>query len=296
MMKNKEQAVIEEEESYEQLRFSDVINTVCSENYPVSFPKHWHKDIEIIAIPEENSEASCGMIQINNEVYKLAPGDILMIWPGELHEVIDNSKKSMVALQFPLSILTERREFAFYMNTFKSQHFIGFEEDPELSQNMHFCMHQIFAIGDERDKQFRMVKMVICLYELFMAWADKLSQIHNEPKNMLDDASLFSKIQLACRYIEENCIYHITLEKVAEYIGFSPCYFSRTFKKTTHYSFIEYLTMQRVRKLQVLLMENDIAITDAAYQVGFKSISTLNRVFKQYSGCSPSEYKKYYKR
>ena len=36
------------------------------------------------------------------------------------------------------------------------------------------------------------------------------------------------------------------------------------------------------------------AITSIAMESGFKSISTFNRVFQTYKGCSPSEFKKHY--
>ena len=96
-------------------------------------------------------------------------------------------------------------------------------------------------------------------------------------------------------YIQEHCEEPLTLDSIANYVGFSPCYFSRYFKKVTSYNFVEYLMMQRVKRMQMLLTNNSLSITDAAYQAGFKSISTLNRVFRQYSGCSPSEYRKYYR-
>ena len=98
------------------------------------------------------------------------------------------------------------------------------------------------------------------------------------------------QLLLLCEREEQE----LTLESVADYIGFSSCYFSRIFKQATGYHFVEYLTLQRVKRAQALLSDTSLNITDISYQSGFKSISTFNRVFKQYRSCSPREYRQYY--
>ena len=75
--------------------------------------------------------------------------------------------------------------------------------------------------------------------------------------------------------------------------GFSPNYFSRMFKETTGYNFVEYLMIERVRKAQRYLGDDSIPITEVAYLSGFKSISTFSRVFHQIKNCSPSQFRKY---
>lgn len=284
------------EEDYEEQKFHRMINTVMSEKYPLKYPKHWHKFVEIILIPEEAEESSVGVIKMNQEIYTLYPGDILIIWPGELHEVIENKNQRIMALQFPITVLTDREDLASYASLFKNYHMLEFEKYPELNQNLLFSISQIFTIRKEKEKIFQNTEMFICLLEMFMTFGNYIieSQEESESVEQKNDR-LLKRIQIACNYIQENCEMNLTLEKVADHIGFSPFYFSRCFKKVTTFSFVEYLTIQRVKRIQALLTDEDMLITDAAYQAGFKSISTLNRVFKKYSGCSPSDYKKYYR-
>ena len=49
--------------------------------------------------------------------------------------------------------------------------------------------------------------------------------------------------------------------------------------------------MEAVRFLKELLAIPDLSITEISLQVGFSSISTFNRVFKQQKNCTPSEYR-----
>jgi AraC-like DNA-binding protein len=101
------------------------------------------------------------------------------------------------------------------------------------------------------------------------------------------------KIQRSCVYITKNCSEDLSLNDVASMAGFSPNYFSRMFKETTGYNFVEYLMIERVRKAQRYLGDNSIPITEVAYLSGFKSISTFNRVFHQIKNCSPRQFRKY---
>lgn len=282
-------------DNFEQLSFNVTINTIHSANYPKKFPTHWHKHVEMIAVLEDADSKDGGIIKINQEQYHLYPGDILFIWPGELHEVQEDRGESLVALQFPITILTEIRDFAVYMNLFRNGRYLSRREHEQVTKEMFVPMMKIFEISENWSNKFRNVQMLIQMYEMFMVYGEyiqnnqlKFDVIENESGKIED------KVQLACNYIQQNCELDLTLDSVAEKVGFSSYYFSRCFKKITGYNFIEYLMLQRVKRLQFLLTDSEKTITDAAYQAGFKSISTLNRVFKQYSGCSPSEYRKYY--
>lgn len=282
---------ITKDEHFEQLQFHSIINTVSKERCPDAFPLHWHKDVELLALPEDAAKDSFGHIRLNQDDYILHPGDILLIWPGELHEIIDNKQKALIALQFSLSVLTEIQDFVIYSNSFRKQHLLAYQLSPELNQMIFFSLNQIMHLAIDSKSQFRNVEMLIALYEVFITLGNDLhekSAIAEAQQNGTD------KMQLAREYIQEKCNTNITLETVAEYVGFSPCYFSRSFKNATTYSFVEYLMRQRVKRMQMLLTNSELSITEAANQAGFKSISTLNRIFKQYSGCSPSEYRKYY--
>jgi transcriptional regulator GlxA family with amidase domain len=57
---------------------------------------------------------------------------------------------------------------------------------------------------------------------------------------------------------------------------------------------VEYLNVLRVNRAQRLLLSTDLGIAEIAGLVGFSSVQTFNRVFKQQSRLlSPSEYRKY---
>ena len=280
---------------YENLHFTQMISTISADTYPHSFPLHWHKYIEIAALPEDAAISRPPILHINQTAYQLNPGDILLIWPGEVHEIVENADSQLMGLQFSSTIFNELPDFAPFINHFRTFHHIRQSDTPELAQSMLIHIQHMFSV--QRNQQtFSGVETLICLYEMFMDFGNYIKNIIPKDTQQASPeiGKTTEKINIACSYIIDNCEHDLTLESAADYVGFSACYFSRMFKRITNHNFVEYLTLQRIKRAQLLLSDFDMPITEISYQAGFKSISTFNRVFRQYRGCSPSEYRKYY--
>lgn len=281
--------------TYEHLHFQHTINTINSDYFPTQYPLHWHKYAEIIALPTDSSPKHLPVIKINQDTYTLHPGDLLILWPGEIHEIINNRDKLLFGLQFPGTILNEHPDFVPFVNLFRSFHLISIEKEEQLACTLMKHMQKIFSL-QEKKEIFSDVRTSICLHELFIDFGSYLHETLQkdfQELNAQPDKTL-EKINLACTYIQENCEQALTLTMVAEHVGFSTYYMSRLFKQITSYSFVEYLTWQRIKLAQRLLADSQVSITEVSYQAGFKSISTFNRVFHQYLGCSPRDYRKSY--
>ena len=276
----------------EQLHFDSEINTVSYSRYPSKYLLHWHQYAECIAIVKPNSKA---IVSINQKTMTMNYGDIYFIWPGELHEIIDNTESSIIALQFPMSLIINKKDFATHADLYRDNCFLSYSENPDLNSALLDDFNKIMRISQDDIQHFRNIQMTITLYEMFITLTTELINKGSRRLNTdTSSSSIHDKIELACSYIKTHCEEPISLENVASYVGFSPYYFSRNFKEITTHSFVEYLNLQRINKMQELLTDKTISITDAAYQSGFKSISSLNRIFSRYCGCSPREYRKYY--
>lgn len=281
--------------NYENLHFNRMINTINTDFFPCSFPLHWHKYIEIVALPEDARISQSPTLRINQTVYQLNPGDILLIWPGEVHEIVENADSQLIGLQFSITVFNELPDFTPFLNLFRTFHHIRQLSTPELAQSMLVHIQHMLSVQENKET-FAGVETLICLYEMFMDFGNHLKNtiLKDTEQYSSSTGKTIEKINIACSYIVDNCEHELTLESTADYIGFSACYFSRIFKQVTNYNFIEYLTLQRIKRAQLLLSDSNMTITEISYQAGFKSISTFNRVFRQYKGCSPSEYRKYY--
>lgn len=71
----------------------------------------------------------------------------------------------------------------------------------------------------------------------------------------------------------------------------SPAHFARTFRATFGETPHRYLQRRRVERAMFLLRESDRSVTDICYEVGFGSLGTFSRTFRDIVGSSPRTYR-----
>lgn len=100
------------------------------------------------------------------------------------------------------------------------------------------------------------------------------------------------RIEKAKNYIRQHFCEDISRKDVASEVYLSAAYFSRLFMEKTGESFISYLTTLRMRKAAELL-DGPMNIEDIAKEVGYQSRNRFSINFRQFSGCTPVEYRRY---
>ena len=103
---------------------------------------------------------------------------------------------------------------------------------------------------------------------------------------------MLANLEKAFLFVERNYSRPIDLEDAARELGFTPSYFARFFKRFTDVTFMAYLNEYRIGKVQQLLAQRNKNMTEIAEAAGFASIKTFNRVFKESTGLSPTQYQK----
>ena len=117
----------------------------------------------------------------------------------------------------------------------------------------------------------------------------ELSVPQKETKREVQDGDIL--IQKAKAYIQANFDRDLTREEVADAVFLSPAYFSRFFKQKTGMNFIDYLTDVRMHKAVELLAGN-IKISEISQKLGYQSRNRFFINFKQFSGYSPTDYRR----
>src|ERR687892_534698 len=80
-----------------------------------------------------------------------------------------------------------------------------------------------------------------------------------------------------------------TLARIAHV---SEAHFIRTFKATFGETPHRYLQRRRVERAMFLLRMSDQSVTDVCFDVGFNSLGTFSRTFRDIVGESPSAYRR----
>ncbi|MBN1523155.1 MAG: helix-turn-helix transcriptional regulator [Spirochaetales bacterium] len=107
-----------------------------------------------------------------------------------------------------------------------------------------------------------------------------------------DIGNAAAQIDSVIEYLKANCLQPVTLEHMANDLGYSPSYLSRFFKNKTGTCLFEYVNRLRIQNACMLLKQTGRSVTDIAYDSGYNNISFFNRSFKKIMLCTPQEYRR----
>jgi len=97
---------------------------------------------------------------------------------------------------------------------------------------------------------------------------------------------------MAISIMHSEYAYGIGVSQIAARLGLDRSYFSTMFTKKQGISPVKYLLNLRMHRAAELMTAHGESPTTAALSVGYADISHFSKVFKQYYGVSPREYKK----
>mgnify|MGYP002620545082 CR=1 FL=1 len=256
----------------------------------VDYPVHWHSATEII-MPIENIYTAV----IDGSRYTLEPGEILLIPPGELHELFAPPSGRRMILQFDSSKFTHMNGFDSTLAMLRPCTVLRAGRDDELLGSLRPMLGEImdeyFGTSPLREAQAYslLIQFLVRLGRKLLNDGRLARQsAEAEPAKRRKDIERFMRV---CRYIREHCTEDISAEDAAREAGLSKFHFVRMFKQFTGVSFLTYLNRERLHIAEALLIEPNVTITEVAMRSGFGSLATFNRVFKEYKKCTPSRYK-----
>ncbi len=114
----------------------------------------------------------------------------------------------------------------------------------------------------------------------------------NEKEQSRDERiSQSAGIEQIKRYMQSHVDSDCSLIEVAEYMQMNPAYLSRYFKEKSNMTFGEYDKQLKMGRAQELLLTTNMKTYEIANQLGYKSVQHFSRIFKEFSGMTPMEYR-----
>ena len=95
----------------------------------------------------------------------------------------------------------------------------------------------------------------------------------------------------AALWIDDNSQAELDLQQAAKQAGLSPFHFLRLFSRVLGVTPHQYLVRSRLRHAARRLADEDIAVTEIAYDVGFGDLSNFVRTFHRAAGVSPTRFR-----
>jgi len=157
-------------------------------------------------------------------------------------------------------------------------HFVrqmAFEADGHAEEDFFIHLEQTVHI----DEAARLTKR-----ELRNLWRQHtLAPISSREKDI--------RLQVIDLFLEEHVDRMVTSIDMAEHLHLNASYFSRYFKKLAGVNFTDYVNQYKMNMAITMLGRRNETVENVAYTLGFSDRAYFSKVFKKYSGKSPSEYK-----
>ena len=254
----------------------------------LEFPPHWHEELEFIYVLEGELQTGLG-----TELHRLSPGDILVIGTGEIHyflRSVSPAKNRVLILQFPHSLF-DALSPAMSRSRFLRPHLTCHMEHEALYgalQNILKGMMQEYA---QKEAGY-LLALKGRLHELLVFLVRQMPKEAYSDFEHRRQLSRLDRLEQVFRYVDAHYSGDISLKGAAAIANYSMYHFTRFFKEATGMTFARYLNQVRLRRAIQLLTSTGDPITEVAFQVGFNSIKTFNRLFKEQMGCAPTAYRK----
>ncbi|MDR1253052.1 MAG: AraC family transcriptional regulator [Treponema sp.] len=221
-----------------------------------------------------------GIFVSDDITYQVKPGALLLVLPGIKH-------------RYRPSIETGWQE---YWVGFKGSYFTGLLEEGRFSPQqvffeagLHDSILSIFnQIFDEVRTQQPLYQMKACACILSLI-AEVLTKERRK-----EQPNYYQKIVEKAKYLMELNIYGaINLSGISEHLGISTSRFNEIFKTYTSMTPYQYYIHIKIHKAENLLERKDISVKEAAFKMGFDDQYYFSRLFKNKTGVSPSDWKRF---
>lgn len=233
---------------------------------------HWHEHPELLCVQEGLLH-----IYIQGKQIEAAPGDLIVINPGEIHAIPEKSDDTIYDCLIPQKILFDRMGLPI--------------EDLALSN--HICDAQYTKIFRRIMAELRAmppyyeVSVPSQLISLMVELCRHCRQEHT-PSDGSQNSGKRHLIKKVIRYIQRHYAEPISTRDVCSYLGFDKSYVCNNFRAITGMTVIDYLNMIRCEHVQKRLSGKDISVAECAEQCGFHHMSYFTRTYEHYIGELPS--------
>ena len=247
----------------------------------ISFVAHWQKEVELVYV--RSGEAS---FHVADHSFTAHAGDLVICESGQIHYSDSYDNKNLLDfLIFDTNLISSR---------FKNPHFKYPLITAQELESFHLTLplqRLLTMVPEELDKKQPYYKDIVSA-AIKEFWFLLKRNLPREEKAKDDSRRnrMLEEFQELLDYIDSHHAEDLTLEHAADMMHFSPSHFSKTFKKMIGMNYVTYVNMVRIEHAIGMLGTNQHRMIDIALECGFSNIRSFNRVFKEITGYTPTEF------
>ena len=258
-------------------RFMDVeVLWLAESRYPAGsqMTVHSHQEYYQIYYIQEGT----GIFVADGEDVPFEPGMFFMLAPGVTHGLRQvDADNSGYAQLVEMKFVVFDQELDGSLRSFPAVN--------QGSDELFRAYYQIFLEAIQKD--FYYEKRVPCLFE---AWLYQMLQGRRRggKTKVKDENNPSVRVK---RYIDEHYAEDISLDELAEVIGYSKSYLCQIFREETGTTINAYLNDVRINHALNLLMNPMLNVAEVGEKCGYNSVYYFTKAFKKAMGVPPGSFR-----
>ncbi len=218
-----------------------------------------------------------GTFSFDGESVELLKGEIVFLPAGSRYHVKWHKNDSLHFITFHFNFQTT--------TPFKKDRHIGIQKiSPQFNNEFFDEFNEALTSFDNTAKG--LLNSLGCFYKLL---SNILPHLKYGEKIKTD-----YRMKQIAEYINTNFAEKITVEDLALKCNMSTSHFHSCFKKSYGMTPIEYKNRIAVNRAILYILQKNESIERISERFGFESATYFRRVFKKFTGCTPTEYCKKY--
>ena len=245
-------------------------------------PAHWHEAMEILFCLNGSVR-----VHVEHERLTLQRNQLIVFDSKEVHSIHSDSNLYMF-----LCIHVDKKRLSVYCPDLELYHIKCHPlplDDPNSTHYIHLCQlgHDLTRTNIESESTSAMRSDGTAL--LMLADLIRYFSVYSLPGTTAGTSQSNDTLREIITYVNEHYTKKLSLEEVANQVGFSREYFCRFFKQHMGITFLRYLNEVRISHAGRLLMNTDMSISEVMSESGFTNQTIFNRLFKEIYGMTPRQ-------
>ncbi|PLT29396.1 helix-turn-helix domain-containing protein [Peribacillus deserti] len=238
--------------------------------------EHYHDHFQILYALEGEGE-----ITLDGRTYDFSKDRVVLIVPETIHSIKANEKLTVLVLAFSIPVLNP---FVYkgILSLIKN-HSKHVELDLFTASEIRPLFRKMLYEQKTTDVYSEFAIPIYLMEALLIL-------LRHQGVKKVQDANDVRCIQMR-EYIDTHYFENITAENLSVLFGISTRYMNDIFKKKYNDTPLQYLQKIRINRAKDLLSETEKDIVSICFEVGYETVSTFYRTFRNLVGISPNKYR-----
>jgi AraC-like DNA-binding protein len=252
--------------------------------------QHFHDSFELDYFSRADIQ-----IFVKDKQYQIQDGDILLVNAFDIHRIIykSGSHYTRYVINFKKNFIHDLLELLQLESTFNNlvqSNMNKVSLDIKQRMKIESQFRALYEIQEDLVEKFDetlepsiKLKLILLLIEYYQFIQKDTWKKHEEPDQ---------EVQTIIQFIDTHFMQDIQLEDLENLLKKNKYAICRIFKKSTRFTFSEYLQYRRIIEAQKKLVSSNQSIIEIGLECGFNNLQHFYKIFKKISNCTPAQFRK----